>query len=63
MINIAIERVEYAKSILLGSEEVARRAEKLYDDQISQKVELEDNIGKMVITNIETGDCAVDKIG
>ncbi len=30
-------------SIMLGSAEVARRAEKLYDDQISQKLDLEDN--------------------
>ena len=36
-------------SILLGSEEVARRAQKLYDEQIRQEVDREENVGKMVI--------------
>jgi hypothetical protein len=63
LINIAIERWNMQSSILLGSEEVARRAEKLYDEQIRQEVEREENIGKMVIIDIETGDYAVDKMG
>ncbi|NQE32742.1 hypothetical protein E5S67_00458 [Microcoleus sp. IPMA8] len=63
MINIAIERWNMQSSILLSSEEVARRAEKLYDEQIRQEVEREENIGKMVIIDIETGDYAVDKMG
>lgn len=63
LINIAIERWNMQSSILLGSEEVARRAQKLYDEQIRQEVEREENIGKMVIIDIETGDYAVDKMG
>lgn len=49
--------------ITLSSEEVARRAEKLYDERIRQEVEREENIGKMVIIDIETGDYEVDETG
>jgi hypothetical protein len=49
--------------ILLSREEVARRAKQLYESTIRQQVELEENIGKMVIIDIETGDYKVDKTG
>jgi hypothetical protein len=51
------------QAILLSREEVARRAEQLYESSIRQQVEVEDNIGKMVIIDIETGDYEVDKTG
>ncbi|AFY46019.1 hypothetical protein Nos7524_0095 [Nostoc sp. PCC 7524] len=51
------------QAILLSSEEVAKRAKELYENNIRQQVETEDNIGKMVIIDIETGEYAVDKIG
>jgi hypothetical protein len=51
------------QAILLSREEVARRAKQLYESNIRQKVETEENIGKMVIINIETGDYEVDKTG
>ena len=51
------------QSILLSREEVARRAKELYENSIRQKVELEENIGKMVIIDIETGDYEVDRNG
>ncbi|BAZ29458.1 hypothetical protein NIES4074_19040 [Cylindrospermum sp. NIES-4074] len=51
------------QAILLSREEVGRRARDLYDNGIRQQVETEENIGKMVIINIETGEYAVDKIG
>ncbi|MCC5601217.1 hypothetical protein [Nostoc favosum] len=51
------------QSILLSREEVARRAKELYENSIRQQVEREENIGKMVIINIETGEYAVDKTG
>ena len=60
---MAIDRWNMQSSILLGSEEVARRAEKLYDERIRQQVERAENIGKMVIIDIETGDYSVDKMG
>ncbi|MBD2568551.1 hypothetical protein [Anabaena lutea] len=51
------------QAILLSSEEVAKRAKELYDNGIRQQVETEDNIGKMIIIDIETGEYAIDKIG
>jgi hypothetical protein len=47
----------------LSSEEVATQAEKLYEEQIRQAVEREENIGKMVIIDIETGDYEIDRTG
>ncbi|WP_414578777.1 hypothetical protein [Anabaena sp. CCY 9402-a] len=51
------------QTILLSSEEVGKRARELYDNNIRQQVETEENIGKMVIIDIETGEYAVDKTG
>jgi hypothetical protein len=51
------------QAILLSREEVAQRAKQLYESKIRQKVEVEENIGKMVIIDIETGDYEVDKTG
>ncbi|MBV9389998.1 MAG: hypothetical protein JOZ78_26545 [Chroococcidiopsidaceae cyanobacterium CP_BM_ER_R8_30] len=51
------------QAILLSREEVAQRAKQLYTNSIRQKVETEENIGKMVIIDIETGDYEVDKTG
>ena len=47
----------------MSGEEVAKRANRLYDSEIRQKVETEENIGKMVIIDIETGDYEVDETG
>jgi hypothetical protein len=51
------------QAILLSREEVAQLAKQLYEAGIRQKVEIEENIGKMVIIDIETGDYEVDKTG
>jgi hypothetical protein len=51
------------QAILLSREDVARRAKLLYESGIRQQVEVEENIGKMVIIDIETGDYEVDEIG
>ncbi|MFB2838726.1 hypothetical protein [Floridanema evergladense] len=51
------------QTILLSHEEVARLAKQLYESNIRQQVETEDNIGKMVIIDIETGNYEVDKTG
>lgn len=51
------------QAILLSSEEVAKRAYQVYEGGIRQKVETEENIGKMVIINVETGDYEVDDTG
>jgi hypothetical protein len=54
---------QHMQAILLSREEVARRAKQMYEGGIRQKVETEENIGKMVIIDIETGDYEVDKTG
>ncbi|WP_318729455.1 hypothetical protein [Roseofilum sp. Guam] len=51
------------QAILLSSEEVAKRAYQIYEGEIRQKVETEENIGKMVIINVETGDYDIDETG
>jgi ABC-type enterochelin transport system substrate-binding protein len=49
-------RSQHMQAILLSREEVAQRAKQLYESSIRQQVEVEENIGKMVIIDIETGD-------
>ena len=51
------------QTILLSREEVARRAKHLYESSIRDQVEVEENIGKMVIIDIATGDYRVDENG
>ena len=51
------------QTILLSSEEVARQAMELYATSIRDAVEIEDNIGKMVIIDVETGAYKVDPSG
>ena len=51
------------QTILLSHEEVGQLATQLYENSIRQKVESAENIGKMVIIDIETGDYEVDKNG
>lgn len=51
------------QTILLSREEVARRARQLYKNSIRQQVEMDENIGKMVIIDFESGDYEVDEIG
>lgn len=51
------------QTILFSHEEVARRAKQLYESSIRQQVESEENIGKMVIIDIESGEYKVDQTG
>jgi hypothetical protein len=51
------------QAIFWTVEEVAERANKLYVDQIRSIVEHEENIGKMVVIDAETGEYAIDKSG
>ena len=51
------------QTILLSHEEVRHLAEQLYENGIRQKVELEENIGKMVIINVATGEYEIDSDG
>jgi hypothetical protein len=49
------------QTFLLSCEEVARRARQLYKNSIRQQVETNENIGKMVIIDFESGDYKVDE--
>ncbi|MBW4507619.1 MAG: hypothetical protein KME64_14060 [Scytonematopsis contorta HA4267-MV1] len=51
------------QAILLSREEVARRAKELYEASIRQEVEREENIGQMIIIDVETGEYKIDKTG
>jgi len=51
------------QTILLSREEVAKRARKWYENSIRQQVEIEENIGKMVLIEVESGDYEVDDNG
>ena len=51
------------QNILLSHEEVARRATQVYESSIRQQVEVDENIGKMVIIDFESGDYEVDETG
>jgi hypothetical protein len=48
---------------LLSHEEVAHHANQMYENGIRQQVHSEENIGKMVIIDIETGNYEVDEDG
>jgi hypothetical protein len=39
-----------------SGEEIARRGEELYEQQLRSQVETEENIGKIISIDIETGD-------
>ncbi len=43
-----------------SSEEIARRGEQLYENKIRKQVELEENMGKVISIDIETGDYEID---
>ena len=49
------------QTILLSREEMARRARQFYENSIRQQGETDENIGKMVIIDFESGDYKVDE--
>jgi len=51
------------QAIFWTIEEVAQRAKQFYENGIRQQVETAENIGKMIIIDIETGEYAIDKTG
>jgi hypothetical protein len=44
----------------LSGDEVARRGKELYEHRIRDKVETEENIGKIISIDVETGDYEID---
>lgn len=51
------------QAIFWSVEEVAHRAKQLYENGIRQQVEYDDNIGKMIVIDAETGEYGVDETG
>jgi len=51
------------QQILMSREEIGRRGEALYEQNIRSRVETAKNIGKMVVIDVETGDFEVDELG
>ena len=47
----------------LSGAEMSERGKALYEEKSRSKVETEENIGKMVIINVETGEYAVGETG
>lgn len=47
----------------IPSEEIDSRGQELYDQTIRAQVETEDNIGKIIVIDIETGAYEIDKDG
>lgn len=45
----------------LSGDEIVPHGQELYEREIRNKVEMEENIGKIISINIETGDYAFDK--
>ena len=46
-----------------SGEDIARRGKTWYAESIRAKVETPENIGKMVIIDVETGDYEIDDLG
>lgn len=44
-------------------EEIGRRGQQLYEESVRAKVETEENIGKQIVIDIETGDYEIDEDG
>jgi len=43
--------------------EIGRLGKALYEQSIREKVETEDNVGRMVIIDVESGDYEIDELG
>jgi hypothetical protein len=50
-------------AIFWSVEEIAAKAAEIYSSGIQQQVETDDNIGKMLTIDIETGEYFIDKTG
>ena len=47
----------------LSEDEIERRANEIYEKSLRERLETDDNIGKMVIIDAESGDFEVDELG
>ena len=51
------------ETIFWTNEEVAARADVLYQSQIRSTVDTPDNFGKMLVIDVETGEYSIDRSG
>lgn len=51
------------ENIVLNREEIGNRGKQLYEQSIREHVETPENIGKMVVIDVETGEYGVDATG
>ena len=47
----------------LSNEEIARRGQEMYDQRLASQLETEENIGKIIVIDVETGDYEIDAVG
>jgi hypothetical protein len=47
----------------LSGEEIGRRRQELYEQKLRHQVETDENIGKQIIIDVETGDYEIDDDG
>jgi hypothetical protein len=46
-----------------GRGEIARRGRELYEQRLRSQVESDENIGKMLVLDVESGDYEIDELG
>jgi hypothetical protein len=48
---------------VLNPEELAERAQELYQKQLRAQVETPDNLGKIIVIDVDSGDYEIDELG
>ncbi|MFB2895166.1 hypothetical protein ACE1CI_19840 [Aerosakkonemataceae cyanobacterium BLCC-F50] len=51
------------QAIFWTAEEVAHKAQQIYENDIRQQVEFSENFGKMIVIDAETGEYGIDSTG
>ncbi|MCL1472284.1 hypothetical protein [Argonema antarcticum] len=51
------------QAIFWTAEEVAHKAQQIYENNIRQQVESRENLGKMIVIDAETGEYGIDSTG
>ena len=57
------ELIATAAQQMLSTEEIARRGEAIYVERLREIVETPDNLGKILVLDVETGDYEIDASG
>ena len=47
----------------LSNKDIARQGRELYNTRIAAQVETDDNLGKIIVIDVETGDYEIDTVG